>query len=374
MGGSGIKEFTPTRVNDAMATIFHDVLQLLIDSIPMPRLLPARLSRLAGVLVLAGLATLAQAAELGEAVVRSYAGQPLVADIEITGIVDDAVAVQVRPANADVYRGANIRVHPVIASVFMSVMRRDGRQFLHLTSVKPAEGDHVHLFLELNDGGRRSVRGVTLWLAPDPSPAPPPAALAQAADEHEAPAAHAAAAPALAAPSATAGAHLAPAIAAGAVQTTALRARAPGACVSQFSAEQIKTCAALDYKNGVLSAQIVELEEKVKALQLAMDGRPAVAPPPIKAAAAAPIAPAATAKAKPKATPWLLIGGVSAGALALLAGAGYYFVRRKRQARGKAVAVADAAAPKLGLMARLKQRFARKPKTKSEPSADAPAH
>ena len=342
----------------------------------MPRHLLVHFSRFAGALVLASLATLAQAAELGEAVVRSYAGQPLVADVEIMGIVDDAVAVQVRPANADVYRGANIRIHPVLASVFMSVMRRDGRQFLHITSVRPAEGDHVHLFLELNDGGRRTVRGVTLWLAPDPTPAPPPAmAAAETHETHEA--ADASAAHASPPTPAAAGAHMAPALAAGVALAPALRTRAPGTCVAQFSAEQIKTCAALDYKNGVLSAQIVELEEKVKVLQQAMEARPA-APPPIKAAEPAPLAAAAAAaKPKPKTTPWLLIGGIAAGVLALLGGGAFYFVRRKRQAKGKALAVADGAtpaAPKAGLMARLKQRFARKSKTKAEPSVDAPAH
>jgi hypothetical protein len=346
----------------------------------MPRPSHVRFLRLGGALLLAAAGMLAQAAELGEVVVRSYAGQPLVADIEITGIADDAIAVQVRPASADIYRGANVRVHPVLASVFMSVMRRDGKQFLHVTSVKPAEGDHVLLFLELNDGGRRTVRSVTLWLSPDPTPAPPPApppVEQLAARAAEAPA-HAPAVDAAAVASGATAHARTPA----AALAPALRARAGGAavCATQFSAEQIKTCSELDYKNGVLSAQIIELEEKVKALQLAMDAKPAAAPAPIAAAAhAAALTP--VPKPKPKATPWLLIGGAGAAAAALM-GAGWFFFLRgkgkakdkgKEKAKDKAAAESPTAPAKAGLMAGLKARFARKKKAPAD-AADPAAH
>jgi Tfp pilus assembly protein FimV len=114
------------------------------------------------------------AAELGDPRVSSHIGQPLVADVELTLLDDPATPVQVRVASPEVYNGAGIAVPPVLASLNLSVMRRDGRQFLHVTSLRPVEADHVHLYLELVDKGQRAVRLATLWLTPDPAPAPAP--------------------------------------------------------------------------------------------------------------------------------------------------------------------------------------------------------
>jgi hypothetical protein len=73
-----------------------------------------------------------------------------------------------------VYNAAGIAVPPAVASLNLAVMRRDGRQFLHVTSLRPVDADHLHLYLELTDHGQRAVRLVTLWLTPDPAPAAPP--------------------------------------------------------------------------------------------------------------------------------------------------------------------------------------------------------
>ena len=288
---------------------------------------------------------LAQAAELGEPVVQSHIGQPLVADIELTTLADPAQAVAVRLSSPDVYKGANIGVHPVLASVTMSVMRREGRQFLHITSVKPVNSDYVHLFLDLADGGKRNVRAATLWLTPDPNPAPPPPppppAVKPAVPVPEEPARAARPAIVLRQPSASA------------------------ACPQPYSAEQIKACVAMDYKNGLLSAQIVELEEKVKSLQLAMANRAekAASKPAVKKVVPTPAL--APAKAVPKAEedgfPWLLAGGL----LALLAaiGGGVFFFLSRRKAKTAETASADSVA----WYARLAGRFKRKPKVLLEP-------
>lgn len=114
----------------------------------------------------------AHAAELGDPRVSSHIGQPLVADVELTMLEDAATPVQVRVASPEVYRGAGIAVPPVLSGLNLSVMRRDGRQFLHVTSLRPLDADHVHLYLELVDKGQRAVRLATLWLTPDPNPAP----------------------------------------------------------------------------------------------------------------------------------------------------------------------------------------------------------
>lgn len=312
-------------------------------------------------LILAGLLNCAHGAELGEPLVRTYIGQPLVADIELTMLADPAVPVTVRIAHADVYRGANIGMHPVLSQLVMSVMRRDGRQFLHITSVRAVESEYVHLFLELNEGGKRSVRGVTLWLSPDPAPpapppvpAPAPVPAKPAADlELEAAAARAA----MAAPKPS-------------LLARARRDAAPAACPPQVSEEQLKTCAAIDYKNGLLSAQIVELEEKVKLLQLAIEGKNAMPGASAKSvqkaapAKAAPAQPPRPAPAKPKAGfPWLLAGGAAAALLGL--GAGVFFFLRRRKAKSAEVAASDSAAWYAKLMA----RFKRKPR---EAAVEAP--
>ncbi|MFS2020491.1 FimV family protein, partial [Massilia sp. CT11-108] len=122
-------------------------------------------------LALAALAS-AHAAELGDPRVSSHIGQPLVADVELTMLDDAATPVQVRVASPEVYNGAGIAVPPVLSSLNLSVMRRDGRQFLHVTSLRAVDADHVHLYLELVDKGQRAVRLATLWLTPDPNPAP----------------------------------------------------------------------------------------------------------------------------------------------------------------------------------------------------------
>ena len=116
----------------------------------------------------------AHAAELGDARVASHIGQQLVADIELTMLEDAHAPVQVRLADPEVYSGAGIALPPALSTLTLSVMRRDGRQFLHATTLRPVEADHLHLYLELVDHGQRVVRLATLWLTPDPKPAPLP--------------------------------------------------------------------------------------------------------------------------------------------------------------------------------------------------------
>ncbi|HBZ05041.1 MAG TPA: hypothetical protein DEP03_01270, partial [Massilia sp.] len=112
------------------------------------------------------------AAELGEARVRSHIGQALAADVELTLVEDPSRPVAARLAHPDVYRGANIALPALLSSLDIAVIRQGGKQFLHLTSSKPVESRHLHVYLELVDGGQRNVRLVTLWFTPDPHPAP----------------------------------------------------------------------------------------------------------------------------------------------------------------------------------------------------------
>ncbi|WP_136219546.1 hypothetical protein [Massilia sp. Mn16-1_5] len=349
-----------------------------------------RSSTLLSTLLLAAAVATGHAAELGEAQVRSYIGQALVADVELNLIEEPGTPVKVRLANPDVYRGANIAMPPVLSSLNMTVTRRDGRQFLHLTSLKPVESRHLHVYLELVDGGQRSVRLVTLWLTPDPHPAPPPvpeapkvqaepaplpvpvrkpvpvpaarpAAALQAGEEYvEAPAVvrkplpKAVPAVKKAPPNKPAPVHAAP-------------AEAPS-CAPQPASEHLNACVALGEKNAALRQDLGKLEEKVKALQGAAKPVPVVpsvqpVAPVVPAAAheAAPAkpheaAPAPAVKEAPKnepkgaprihrkpkkaeppepELPWLPIGAASAAVLAIAGLVLALLRRRKRAGIGK---------------------------------------
>ncbi len=329
----------------------------------LPRIRSLSCLRLAGALLLASLALSAQAAELGDPAVRSYRGEPLVADIELTALADPAQAVVVRLANPDVFKGASIAMHPVLANLTMSVMRRDGRQFLHITSTKPVESEYVHIFLDLADGSRRQVRLATLWLTPDPTPAPPPK-------------------PVVVAPPVVVPAPVpvkvpapAPVVAAAPVPLPTRVITAPPAACPKPVAPAAPSCASTEYQNGLLSAQIVELEEKVRALERAMhqNGNALPAPTAAVAAAAAP-KPALAAPAKPSRPqsrkkveepfPWLLVGG-AVGAVLVLAIAGLLWKRRRRQ-RALPDEAPEAGEPKLAWYKALGARLRRKPKPVEE--------
>jgi hypothetical protein len=328
---------------------------LLIEFVYMRQLPFFRLARLGSACVLTGMLYCipghANAVELGDAFVRSHIGQPLSADIELTGIANDAATVQAGLANADVYRGANIAIHPAVAALNIAIARRDGKRFLHLTSPKLVESEYVHIFFELNENGRRAVRQATLWFTPDPNPAPSRPAPAVAASA-AIPAAAAAAAvavpgappatppvppPIAAAPAGLAPSHVAPVRPMPTVASPMIR---PAACVQQFTAAQIGTCTALDARNAALSAQIVELEEKIRRLTVAIQAgagsrataAPAPPAPPIPKAAPEVLAPmGAPARKTAGATPWLFIGIASTAVLSL-AGVLFYLLQRKRKA------------------------------------------
>ncbi|MEJ7808670.1 MAG: hypothetical protein WKG03_22460, partial [Telluria sp.] len=265
-----------------------------------------------------------------------------IADVELTALANPGSPVLVRVASADVYKGANIAMHPVLASVTMSVMRRDGRQFLHITSIKPVDSENIHLFLDLTEGNRRNVRAVTLWLTPDPTPAPrPPVAPPPVAEPLPPPVAAPVPVPYKAPPAAP---EPAPRVERPRQVRVISVPSAGAACPqAQFSQEQIQACAAMDSKNGLLSAQIVELEDKVKRLQLAIEGGASV--PAVAAKKAEPAAPPPPAKPVVKSAggfPWLLVIGSVLGLLVI--GGAVWFVLSRRKGKTVETAAADSVA------------------------------
>jgi hypothetical protein len=344
----------------------------------MQRSTPFSMIRRAGVVAVAALACAgAGAAELGEATVRSYLGQPLSADIELTALAPDEVAgLQVRLASPDVYRGANISMNPVLQTAHLAVVRREQRQYLRITSARRVDADYLHLYLELGAGGRSAVRAVTLWLsadpapAPAPPPAPPPAPLPAPVIAH----APVPASPAtsVAAPEAQASPALVAARARAAMPERMLSAAAPAvarppsqkpprpaaaapqpgilariakpeaaASCGPGTAGQAKACQVLDRKNAALTSKLVELEGKIKILQQELlPGQAGLKPPsagapePLKPLKPKPKPlPAAAAKKAPSASlmPLALVAG-GAVALLLLIGAAVYLYLRRRKA------------------------------------------
>lgn len=330
-----------------------------------------------------------QAAELGDASVHSFIGQPLDVDIELVALAPDEQNLRVAPASPDVYKGANIAMNPALQSLSMSVARGGGRQFLHITSAKPIDAAHLNLFLELIGGGRSAVRATTIWLTAAPAPLVKPAPVP-------------APAPSVPIPDAADSASTFPSVPA-ALRSPVLaprsRMRVPMNCSRPELGEEAQQCIALASKNAALSKKLVELEGKMKVLQEGVGPLPAAS----AASVAAPAAPAAAAgqasaaaapaprKLKPlvkplaapakpveSEQPWplILLGG-GAALLLLLIGSGIYWWRRRKQESADPVEPADPveeqaaaeAPPRAGLLSRL---FGRK-KTALEESAAEPA-
>lgn len=347
-------------------------------------------SRLPLIITCALLSGAAGAAELGDAQVRSYIGQQLAADIELNMLDAPASPVQVRLADPNVYRGANIGMPHVLSTLNMTVTQRNGRQFLHVTSLAPVESSRLHLFLELADGGQRGVRLVTLSMAPNPNPPPLPAPVRIAAPvvvDTPAPAPVVAKPPprprpppppkpvvAKIAPAPKQEPKLEPAPepkqearpaaepkpAPKALPLPLATPAAPAACAPAPDVDRSTVCAALDYKNAQLREQIGQLEDKVKVLQVALGASPAAVSQPRPADPSKPHPARRRPAPEPEAsTPWGWIAG-GVGAVLALAGAAILMVRRRKRA-GRIQPM-----PGVPLMARLRQRFGRK-KASQEP-------
>lgn len=349
-------------------------------------------SSLAPLLLAAAMCGQLRAAELGEIRVNSYMGQQLSADIELVDLTPaDLADLQVRLANPDVFKEAGLNTPPEMAGLYLSIARRDNKRFLHLTTLQPVNAEAVHLFLQLDSGGRQIIRAASLWLTPEPPaqraartvaapvPVPVPAtatpipadggeaglneaaqrafayrkekALAQAQAAGQAvpapvstaapktePEKHAAAQPKPQAKPANSG--TAPAA------RVNIPASAPSCAPAQQVQDELRQCQAM-------TSKLVDIEGKVRGLQKAL-AAPAVAsagpvkPGPTPAKPAAVPAKPVAAPSKPGATPVkpavaadlagnprkrliMIIVGALAG-LAALGGLIYYL--RKRQAKG----------------------------------------
>lgn len=329
--------------------------------------------------VLLAASSLAGAVELGDVQMRSHIGQPLSADIELIGAASDGAPIQAGVADADVYRGASLAMHPALAGANITTFRRDGRRYLHISSSTPMKSDHLPIFFTLTENGQKSVRQVTLWLTADPNPAPPPVPVPPPAPVQVATPVIVAAPVPVPVPVPPPAAVLPPKIvlprevpalafipAPSAVKHAVTLPRSSSAPACSRSSADADSCAALDVKNAALTAHLTELEDKIKQLSTALESAPTPAPAAVAVAPVAPATPHVAAPApkplpaklvpmgskpvEPAGRPWLVIGIVAAIVLSLVAALGFVLLRRRAKAAPKrraadVAAVETAAAP-----------------------------
>ena len=145
------------------------------------RVRSATLSVVLSTVMIATLGTLAgapaRAAVLGEASVRSYLGQKLDAEIEISSLTAaEAEALLVRIPAADAFTAAGIDLTPLVRSLRVTLEKRGDQTFVRLNSDQAVNDPFLMLLVELNAGGTRMLRQYALLI--DPAPVDRPRSLA----------------------------------------------------------------------------------------------------------------------------------------------------------------------------------------------------
>ncbi|MCO5401103.1 FimV/HubP family polar landmark-like protein TapV [Ralstonia soli] len=153
----------------------------------------------------------AQAAGFGALHVRSSLGQPLQADIDLTGVTaEEAQNLSAKLAAPDAYARAGLTYNPIVSSLRASLVRQsDGNYVVRLRSSQPVAEPFVDVLVDLNWASGHVSRAYTFLLDPVGSsntaqnfaPTPVVQATTPGAAESSAPAAQPqAAAPAVATP------------------------------------------------------------------------------------------------------------------------------------------------------------------------------
>lgn len=106
------------------------------------------------------------AAGLGRLNVYSALGQPLRAEVEVTGSGEELDSLSARIATQEAFRRANVEYGPMLSSLRVSVEKRSGSAVVKLSSDKPIGEPFVDVLLELNWAGGRLVREYTFLLDP----------------------------------------------------------------------------------------------------------------------------------------------------------------------------------------------------------------
>lgn len=111
----------------------------------------------------------AQAAVLGEAKIRSYLGQKLDAEIEISALTAaESEALLVRIPAADAFAAAGIDMTALVRSLRVTLEKRGEQTFVRLNSDQAIAEPFLMVLVELNAGGTRTLRQYALLIDPAP--------------------------------------------------------------------------------------------------------------------------------------------------------------------------------------------------------------
>ncbi len=134
----------------------------------------------------------AQAAVLGDANVRSYLGQKLDAEIEISALTAaEAEALLVRIPAADAFASAGIDMTALVRSLRVTLDKRGDQTFARINSDQPVNDPFLMVLVELNAGGTRTLRQYALLIDPAPLDRAPPTTVEPAITEPQSAAADA---------------------------------------------------------------------------------------------------------------------------------------------------------------------------------------
>ena len=98
---------------------------------------------------------------LGRMAVQSALGENLRAEIDVTSISpEEASSLRVRIAPPEAYRAAGVDYSAVLTATQVSLVRRDGRSYLRVTSDRVVQEPFVDVILELTWSSGRLVRAV----------------------------------------------------------------------------------------------------------------------------------------------------------------------------------------------------------------------
>ena len=125
---------------------------------------------------------MAHAAGFGPLRVQSNLGQPLKAEIDITGVTaDEAQNLAVRLATPDAYRAAGLTYHPIVGSLRVQLERRaPGSYVAYVRSAQPVNEPFVDILVDMSWASGRVSRAYTFLLDPAGSKAPAPAVASSA--------------------------------------------------------------------------------------------------------------------------------------------------------------------------------------------------
>jgi pilus assembly protein FimV len=131
------------------------------------------------VLLSGGILTEAQALTVGRTALRSIAGQPLAAELEISDIsANESVGLNVRIAPPEVYASAGLERGVIADQIQLKLEKTaSGQTIVSLKSANVVDAAKIDLVLEFTWATGRVVREAALTLAPSASGRPPAADL-----------------------------------------------------------------------------------------------------------------------------------------------------------------------------------------------------